>query len=177
MKLMLVIMALLSTVGSVTLAEDLTVLTETADGMAPGKQFEVYLKQQFYQHVERRREAFEAVKTRADCARWQEERREFFVRQLGGFPERTPLNATIVGRLEGEGYRVEKLIFESRPHHHVTANVYLPLTEPPYPAVLVPCGHSHNGKAAGQYQRISILLAKHGLAALCYDPISQGERY
>ena len=36
MKLMLVIMALLSTVGSVTLAEDLTVLTETADGMAPG---------------------------------------------------------------------------------------------------------------------------------------------
>ena len=177
MKLMLVIMALLSTVGSVTFAEDLTVLTETADGMAPGKQFEVYLKQQLYQHVERRLEAYEAVKTRADCARWQEQRREFFVSQLDGFPERTPLNATIVGRLKGEGYRVEKLIFESRPHHHVTANVYLPLTEPPYPAVLVPCGHSHNGKAAGQYQRISILLAKHGLAALCYDPVSQGERY
>lgn len=177
MKRMLAVIALLSTVGSVALAEDLAVLTETADGAAPGKQLEVYLKQQLYQHVERRLEAFEAVKTRADCARWQEERREFFVRQLDGFPERTPLDAQIVGRLEGEGYRVEKLIFESRPHHRVTANLYLPRTEPPYPAVLVPCGHSHNGKAAGQYQRISILLAKHGLAALCYDPISQGERY
>ena len=157
--------------------EDLTVLRETPDGIAPGKQFEFHLKQQSDLHVERRLEAFEAVKTRADCERWQNERREFFVRQLGGFPERTPLAARIVGRLDGKGYRVEKLLFESRPNHHVTANLYLPLTKPPYPAVLVPCGHSHNGKAAGQYQRISILLAKHGMAALCYDPISQGERY
>jgi len=157
--------------------EDLTVLTETPDGVSPGKQLEVYLKEQFYRHVDRRLEAYEAVKTRADCERWQKERREFFIRQIGGFPKRTPLNAKIVGRLEGEGYRVEKLIFESRPGHHVTASLYLPSTKPPYPAVLVPCGHSHNGKASGHYQRTSILLAKHGMAALCYDPISQGERY
>ncbi len=165
------------TVGTVAFAENLTVLTETPDGIPPGKQFEVYLKQEFYRHVDRRLEAYEAVKTRADCEKWQTERREFFVRQLDGFPQRTPLGARIVGRLEGKGYRVEKVIFESRPKHHVTANLYLPKTKPPYPAVLVPCGHSHNGKAAGQYQRISILLAKHGIAALCYDPISQGERY
>ena len=42
--------------------------------------------------------------------------------------------------------------------------------------MLVPCGHSDNGKAAETYQRMSILLAKNGMAALCYDPIGQGER-
>ncbi|MFH1921193.1 MAG: prolyl oligopeptidase family serine peptidase [Planctomycetota bacterium] len=177
MKPALILAALLLTLRPVACAEDLTVLTETPDGIPPGKQLAAYLKQQLYQHLDQRLEAYEAVKSRADCKKWQQQRREFFLEQLGGLPERTPLNARIVGRLEGNGYRVEKLIFESRPGVHVTANVYLPLTKPPYPAVLVPCGHSHNGKAAGQYQRISILLAKHGLAALCYDPISQGERY
>jgi dienelactone hydrolase len=42
--------------------------------------------------------------------------------------------------------------------------------------VLVPCGHSANGKAAEAYQRACILMAKNGLAVLCYDPIGQGER-
>ena len=40
----------------------------------------------------------------------------------------------------------------------------------------MPCGHSANGKAAETYQRASILLAKNGMAVLCYDPIGQGER-
>jgi dienelactone hydrolase len=55
--------------------------------------------------------------------------------------------------------------------------MYLPKGKPPFPGVLVPCGHSANGKASEAYQRASILLAKNGLAALCYDPIGQGERY
>ncbi|MBI1314814.1 hypothetical protein GC176_26260 [bacterium] len=120
---------------------------------------------------------FLALKSRAECEEWARERREFFVRQIGGFPERTPLNARVVKRLQGDGYRVENVIFESRPQHHVTANLYLPEGDGPFPGVIVPCGHSHNGKAADGYQRVSILLAKHGMAALCYDPIGQGERY
>ena len=54
--------------------------------------------------------------------------------------------------------------------------LYLPEGKPPFPGVLVPCGHSANGKAAETYQRICILLAKNGMAAFCYDPIGQGER-
>jgi dienelactone hydrolase len=42
--------------------------------------------------------------------------------------------------------------------------------------VLISCGHSKNGKAAGYNQRMGMLLARHGMAALCYDPIGQGER-
>src|SRR5207302_10710211 len=86
------------------------------------------------------------------------------------------LNAKVVGALKGDGFRVENVIYESRPNHHVTANFYLPDGKGPFPGVLVPCGHSANGKAADAYQRACILMAKNGLAVLCYDPIRQGER-
>jgi len=72
---------------------------------------------------------------------------------------------------------VEKVIFESRPGHHVTAALYVPDGQGPFPGVLLACGHSANGKAAEAYQRASISLAKHGFVVLCYDPIGQGERY
>ena len=91
-------------------------------------------------------------------------------------PQKTPLNPRLVGTLARDGYRIERVIFESRPSHHVTANLYLPGGKGPFPGVLLPCGHSDNGKAYESYQRASILLAKNGMAVLCYDPIGQGER-
>ena len=101
--------------------------------------------------------------------------RQFFLEQIGGLPKRTPLNAKVVGHLaRSTRFKVEKVIYESQPGHHVTALLYLPLSKPPYPGVLVPCGHSHNGKASKGYQHISMLLAKNGMAALCYDPVGQG---
>lgn len=103
--------------------------------------------------------------------------RAWFRESLGPWPERSPLNAEITGTIEGAGVKVEKVLFESRPGHHVTAALYLPTDiPPPWPGVIVPCGHSANGKAAETYQRVSVLLARSGMAALCYDPIGQGER-
>src|SRR6185312_301705 len=98
-----------------------------------------------------------------------------FVKQIGGYPQRTPLHAQIVGRRKCDGYRVEKILFESQPQHYVSALLYLPDSPPPYPGVIVPCGHTANGKIG--YFRISAFLARSGFAALCYDPIGQGERY
>lgn len=124
-----------------------------------------------------RAEAYDAVKTAEDVATYQERMRSLFVERLGGFPERTPLNAQVVGGGQGDGFRYEKIIYESQPAFYVTAVLFLPLSAPPYPGVLVPCGHSDNGKAAETYQRASILLARNGLASLCFDPVGQGERY
>ena len=152
--------------------DNLKVLTDPS-----GEPLERLLTGHFNRHLDRRLASYQAIKSQADCEQWKTERREFFLQQIGGLPKRTPLNASVVGVLDGDGYRVEKILFESRPHHHVTANLYLPTTQGPYPGVLIPCGHSHTGKAAGGYQRMSILLARHGMAALCYDPIGQGERY
>jgi len=164
--------------SSLSLAEELSVLQPAVDGITPDQQLEVWLKKEFYSMVDLRTEAFEKmIKSEAAMRAWQAERKAFFLKQIGGLPERTPLKAQVVGTLLGKGYRVEKILFESRPGFHVTGNLYLPETPPPWPAVLVACGHSHDGKAAGQYQRASILLARNGMAAMCYDPIGQGERY
>lgn len=178
MKFRLVVCTVLFVASSVTFAaEDLTVLAALPGEPVPGAMLEVSLRQQVYAAIDRRRAAFEKLKSQAECRKWQDERRAFFLRQLGGLPERTPLNPCVVGTLSGDGYRVERILFESRPEFHVTANLYLPTTPGPWPGVIVPCGHSHDGKAAGGYQRICILLARHGMAAMCYDPVGQGERY
>jgi dienelactone hydrolase len=143
---------------------------------APLAMLDAYLKAAAFAALDKRKAEYEKVKTPEQVAAWQQARREFFERQLGGFPKRTPLNAKVAGTMDGGDYRVEKVIFESEPKHHVTGLLYLPKTPPPYPGVIVPCGHSANGKGAETYQRASILLAKNGLAAFCYDPIGQGER-
>lgn len=156
-------------------AEDLTVLTtQNADG-EPRQMLGRYLKRQSYLALEKRLAAFEQVKTPEDAEAYTKQRREFFLEQLGGFPERTPLHPKTVGTMAGGSYKVEKIIFESQPRHFVTAVLYLPESAPPFPAVLMPCGHTATGKTENQTH--GIFLAKSGIAALCYDPIGQGERY
>jgi cephalosporin-C deacetylase-like acetyl esterase len=135
-----------------------------------------YLQAQAQKHFDARRKAVAALKTPEDLKRRQEGLKTSFLAALGDFPEKTPLQARVVSKEAADGYRIERVIYESRPHHHVTAVLYLPEGPAPYPGVLVPCGHSTNGKASGAYQKVCILLAKNGLAALCYDPIGQGER-
>lgn len=153
--------------------EDLTCLTDAqrAEAALYGQ-----LQREAGAALDRRAEAFEQLQTSEDIRAYQQRLREFFVRQLGGFPERTPLNAQTVGTIKAEGYRIEKVIFESQPQHHVTANLYLPDGDGPFPGVAVSSGHSRTAKTAAYNQRFGIMLARHGMAALCYDPIGQGER-
>lgn len=158
-------------------AEDLTVLASKIDGAAPHEMMHVYLMKKVDQALDRRRAEYEKLQTPQQLAAYQKRMREFFVAQLGGFPPRTPLNPRVVAKEDRDGYRIEKVIFESQPRLFVTAVLYLPQAKPPYPGVLLPCGHSGNGKASELYQQASILLARSGMAVLCYDPIDQGERY
>ena len=124
-----------------------------------------------------RAERVARIRTPAGVKERQAYIRAKLLEEIGGFPEKTPLNARITGTLEREGYRVEKLIFESQPRYYVTANVYVPTTgKRPYAAVLGTAGHSGEGKAAEIYQRAWIGLAKRGFLVLAYDPPGQGER-
>ena len=154
-------------------AQDLRVLPENADTR---KMLYNYLLKECQKHFDARRKAVAGLKTADQIHKRQADLKAKFLAALGGFPEKTPLNARVVGKLPGDGFHVEKVIYESRPEHHVTANLYLPKCNVPVPGVLLPCGHSANGKASEAYQRAAILMAKNGLAVLCYDPIGQGER-
>src|SRR5947207_1158093 len=103
--------------------------------------------------------------------------RETFWNLVGGAPERTPLNARTLGTFDREGYRVEKVLYESVPQFHIPANLYIPTTgKAPYPGVLFQMGHSGNGKAADTYQRCCQGLARLGYLVLAFDPMGQGER-
>lgn len=106
--------------------------------------------------------------------------REKMTKAVGGFPAtRCPLNAKTVETVNREGYRIEKVLFESWPGVHVTALLYLPgetVAKAPYPAFIVTCGHSGNGKGMDGYQRACVQGVKQGFAALIYDPFDQGER-
>ena len=175
-RALLAIGILSAATGAVT-ADELTVLPTEIDGAAPPEMMHRHLMQLTGKAVDRRDAEYETLKTPEQLAAYQRRVRQFFLDQLGELPERTPLAAQVVGRETRDGYRVEKVIFESQPQHYVTAILYLPDARPPYPGVLVPCGHSTNGKARDLYQRMPILLAKNGMAALCYDPIDQGERH
>jgi len=170
MVLLLVVAAVRASGGA---KEDLSVLpSKNGRGM-----LHAYLLKECQKCFDARRKAVEAIKTPEQFYERQKKLRADWVAALGGLPKRASLNSRVVGRLDRKDYRIEKVIYESRPNHHVTANLYIPKAgKPPYPAVLVPSGHSRNAKAASYNQACCILAATHGMVALAYDPIGQGER-
>ncbi len=125
-------------------------------------------------------EAWREIGTLEEFNARRTEMRKRVIDLMGGFPERTPLDAKVVGKVQRDGYSVERLYFMSRPGMIVTALLYMPdlsRFSAPLPAVAVACGHdSKSSKLYPGYQRACVLAAKAGIAALIYDPIEQGER-
>jgi hypothetical protein len=124
-----------------------------------------------------RQERWARVQSEADLKALQDELRRKALEVIGGLPEeKGPLNARVTGTIPMDGYRIEKLVFESLPGIFVTALVYVPDAPGRKPAVLVACGHSDVGKAFLNYQEIAGRLARRGYVVLCWDPVGQGER-
>ena len=113
--------------------EDLTVLPETLDGAPPGAMMRQYLLGHAKAAWQRWQEDFGQVQSAEQIAAYQKRLRETFIERIGGFPERTPLNPKVIGVLRRDGYRVEKIIFESQPGLYVTAALFLPGASPARP--------------------------------------------
>lgn len=154
-------------------AEDLNCLTD-----AQRVEANLYLRLQksAFELLDKRTSTFEALKSPEQVRDYQQSLRTTMTKLLGGFPERTPLNARTVRTIQADGYKIENVLYESRPHHTVAANLYLPEGKGPFPAVVVSSGHSRTGKTADYNQRFGIAMALNGMAAICFDPIGQGER-
>src|SRR5262245_36910092 len=104
-----------------------------------------------------------ALKTKADAEQYVRDVQEKIRQCFGPEPERTLLNAKVTGAIERDGYKIEKVIFESRPAFYVTANLYVPTNrKDPLPGVVGSCGHSVNGKANEAYQSFAQGLARMG---------------
>ena len=123
--------------------------------------------------------AVAAISTPAELSARQSAWRKAWIDGLGGLPERTPLNARVASVVSCDGFRMENILFESQPGVYVTAHLALPdksAFNPPYPAVLMPLGHSDNSILYPHYAAHLAMTARAGFAVLTWDPISQGER-
>jgi pimeloyl-ACP methyl ester carboxylesterase len=135
-----------------------------------------YQTEQAWKQDDERRAAWNAIHTEHELLDLQDELRTKLLQMIGGLPEeKTDLRPRITGKIEMDGFSIEKLILESLPGVYVTALVYLPDDHSAkHPAVLLPAGHAANGK--NNYQELSQRLAKRGYVVLAWDPIGQGER-
>ncbi|MNU29612.1 Acetyl xylan esterase (AXE1) [compost metagenome] len=138
----------------------------------------VYLDAIAMAHLDQRRARVDALSSQAQAEAYQAAFRLDAARLMGGLPEaRTPLHAQTVGAISLDGFSLERVIFESQPGFHVTANLYVPATAGAHPAVLLTPGHSADGKARGGVQaQIAAHLARRGVVVMFYDVLGHGER-
>jgi dienelactone hydrolase len=104
----------------------------------------------------------------------------FYMLGLSPMPEKTPLQATVTGTLEGDGYVVDMVHYQSVPKLYVTGNLYRPARVEPgqrLAAVLYVCGHSFCGRNGNKtaYQSHGIWFARHGYVCLVLDTLQLGE--
>jgi hypothetical protein len=114
--------------------QELNFLSGLQDGRDLRDMLPSYVKGKADQLLAERRRKIAQFSSMADVTERKRHLRQRMLKALGGFPERTPLNARVVGVLDRGDYTIEKVIFESQPRFYVTANLYLPKKgRPPYP--------------------------------------------
>jgi dienelactone hydrolase len=157
--------------------------TRTAEGaaLAPLDRFPRMVQEFFVARendiYRERLKRLSALATKADAESYVQAVRRKIRDAFGPFPPKTPLNARVTRVVDRDAYKIENVLFESRPGFLVAANLYIPKGRRfPLPGVVGSCGHSVNGKAIDTYQSFAQGLARLGYVVLLFDPIGQGER-
>ena len=127
--------------------------------------------------LDQRRQRVAALKSAAEWRTRQAEVRRTLERLLGPFPARTPLHARVTGTVARPGYRVEKVLFESKPDFFITGCLFVPeRLAGPAPAILNLIGHTDISFRAPSYQTLILNFVRKGFIVFAVDPVGQGER-
>ena len=86
------------------------------------------------------------------------------------------LDIRTTGIVQRNGYTICKIAYQSRKDFYVTANLYVPDGEGPFPGVINMHGHHRDGHLAGRVQERGHALAKMGYVCLTPDVFGAGER-
>ena len=139
-----------------------------------------------------RRLAFGA-RTRSDAEKWQRSLRAKVTELIGAFPsERSALRPVVLSTRTFQGYRREKIVFDSRRGLSVLAYLLLPTTTARTPTPVVICipghgrgvddivgideqGRDRTDKAGYQHD-FAIQIAEAGMAAIAIEPLGFGCR-
>ena len=89
---------------------------------------------------------------------------------------KTPLNPKVVGKLERNGYTIEKVSLETFPGFYLAGNLYRPIGKPgKLPLVLCPHGHWAEGRVNVDVQARCVRWAKLGCVVFLYDMVGYAD--
>jgi dienelactone hydrolase len=122
-------------------------------------------------------DAWQHIKTKEDWEKFRNVRITALKQSLGDFPKAPKTFRIVITKtIEGEGYKIENTVFESRPGLWVTANVYRPAKPvKSMPGILIIHSH-HNPKHEGELQDMGVTWARAGCYVLVMDQLGHGER-
>ncbi len=100
-------------------------------------------------------------------------------------PRKTPLRTQIFGKVERDGYTIEKVAIQTYPGFYLAGNLYRPfgpsVTTTKHPGVLVTHGHWENGRMAneerGSISARAITFARMGIVAFTYDMVGYNDTH
>ena len=101
---------------------------------------------------------------------------------LGRWPDRpVPLDVHSSGTIAGDGFVIDKLVYQTRPGLWASANLYRPAptaaprADKSCPGILLSHSH-HNPKTEGELQTMGMTWARMGALVLVPDHLGHGER-
>lgn len=155
----------------------LTASAQTADAVTA---LNTYLDRIANEQLDQRAKTVAAIGTREQAEQRQHEvRRKILELIAGPMPATGPVPVKEFGTLSGDGFRVEKIAYQSAPGFYVTAHVFVPAARTPsagagrFPAILLAPGH---GPGKESQYNWAANFARAGIIALAVDPLGQGER-
>ena len=102
---------------------------------------------------------------------------------LWPLPSKTPLQVHIFGKIERDGYSIEKVYFQTYPGFYLAGNLYRPLGhgQGPFPAILNPHGHWNQGRLTdvkdASIPARCINFARQGMLAFAYDMVGYNDTH
>jgi len=91
------------------------------------------------------------------------------------FPK-TPLNPKVYGKVERDGYTIEKVVLETFPGFTLSGNLYRPIGKTgKVPGILSPHGHYAEGRMHVDVQQRCIRWAKLGAVIFMYDMVGYND--
>jgi dienelactone hydrolase len=126
---------------------------------------------------QRDRQAWSKIADRREWEEFCRPRLDALRKSLGEFPPPPEKVEVRVGAtVQGDGFRIENLVYQSRPGQWVPGNLYVP--DPPReksPVLLVVPAH-HTDKTHGELQDMGMTWARAGCLVLVIDQVGYGER-
>jgi len=157
-------------------AENLDVFQQWVKWNNPGNMLLSMLTREAAMLYDRRSAEVALIKTAQEWKERQKLAEGKLSEIIGPFPEKTPLNAKIISVIQKDGYRIEKIVYESFPGSYVTGILYVPeKVKGKVPAILNVIGHNQESFRNELYQVINYNLVMKGIMVFAIDPPGQGE--